>query len=302
MRAAEIEVQPAHCRTMAGSVNRMQSESPIVVMSISEFDPSGQAGTIADLKTFAAHGCYGVAAITALTLEQPGGKLKLKPLDSSWLKQSILSNLLDQRVRAVKVGMLHDHACVEVVCEILKANPSIPVVFDPVLADLDAADRNKVAGPDTLRLLLPLATVVTSSPIEAAALTGLAVRSPAEMKVAAARLVEMDAGAAVVTGGRFEKPFDIYSDREVSVTLAGERFKVDAPHETGSTFSSAIAANLALGRQPHDAVVMAKAFVTEALRKAFNSGSGRVLLNHFYRTHQTVRSAESESEVAEQVH
>lgn len=281
----------------------MQSDSPIAVMSIAEFDPSGQSGTIADLKTFAAHNCYGVASVTALTLQSPDGGPKLQPVAPSWLRESILSVLRVQKVHAIKIGLLCDQAGAEAVCEILKANSSVPVVFDPVPAEVAAADQCKLVAPEILRtLLLPRATVVTCSPAEAAPLTGLAVRSPAEMKVAAAKLVELGARAAVVTGGRFEKPFDIYSDREVSVTLTGERFKVNAPHETGSTFSSAIAANLALGRQPQDAVVMAKAFVTEALRKAFTTGSGPVLLNHFYRTQQTARTANAESGVAEQVH
>lgn len=88
-------------------------------------------------------------------------------------------------------------------------------------------------------------------------------------------------------------------DAELSGTLAGEHFKVDAPHGTGATFSSAIAANLALGRHPHDAVVMAKAFVTEVLRKAHITASGTILLNHFYRTHQAVRVIDSESGIPE---
>lgn len=272
-------------------------------MSVAEFDPSGQAGTIADLKTFAAHNCYGVAAITALTIQQPGSKPSVQPIAPSWLKESILSTMQWQRIRAIKVGMLCDRASAEAVSEILDANPSVPVVLDPFLLGMDGASGNEAAGPDVLRtLLLRRATVVTSSPEEAAALTDLQVRSPAEMKAAAAKLVEMGARSAVVTGGRFEKPFDVYFDRERSATLAGERFKVNAPHETGSTFSSAIAANLALGRLPHDAVVMAKAFVTEALRKAYTTASGTILLNHFYRAHQAARVVDSESEIAEPVH
>lgn len=280
-----------------------QSESPAVVMSVAEFDPSGQTGTIADLKTFAAHNCHGVAAITALTIPQDGNEPRLQPIDAFWLKESILSTFQWQRVRAIKVGLLCDRAVAEVVRKILDSNPSVSVVFDPVLASGDAAVANKLAEPEVLRtLLLPRATVVTCSPVEAATLTGLLVRSPAEMKAAAAKLVEMGARTAVVTGGRFERPFDVYFDRERSATLTGERFKVNAPHETGSTFSSAITANLALGRQPHDAVVMAKAFVTEALRKAYTTSSGRILLNHFYRIHQSARFAVSESEIAEHVH
>lgn len=269
-------------------------------MSIAEFDPSGQSGTIADLKTFAAHNCYGVAAVSGMMLQQQESNPKIHPIASSWLKESILSILQGQSPRAIKVGMLCGRAAAEIVCEILDASPSVPLVLDPDLRGMEDAGGKEVAGIEVLRnVLIKRAMVVTPNAAEAAALTGLAVHSPAEMKVAAAKLVEMGARSAVVTGGIFEKPFDVYCDLEHSETLAGERFKVEAPYGPGSTFSSAIAANLALGRNPHDAVMMAKAFVTEALRKAYATASGAILLNHFYRTQQGPRVVDAESGIAE---
>ena len=269
-------------------------------MSIAEFDPSGQSGTIADLKTFAAHNCYGVAAVTTLVLPLSGTKPKLHATASPWLKESLLSLFMERDVRAVKIGMLCGRAAAEAVCEVLDANPSVPVVFDPDLRGLDDLSVKGPAAIDVLRsLLLHRASVVTPNAAEAAALTGLQVQSAAEMKTAAAKLVEMGARSAVVAGGIFEKPFDIYFDREVSETLAGERFKVDAPYGPGATLSSAIAANLALGRQPHDAVVMAKAFVTEALRKGYTTPTGTVLLNHFYRSQQSPRVVEADPGIYE---
>jgi hydroxymethylpyrimidine/phosphomethylpyrimidine kinase len=269
-------------------------------MSIAEFDPSGQSGTIADLKTFAAHNCYGVAVVTALTIPQPGGKPKFHPIASPWLKESILSLMQGRPVGAIKIGMLCGRAGAEVVCDVLDANPSVPVVLDPDLRGMENGGGKESSGAEVLRsLLLRRATVIAPNAAEAAALTGLQVQSAAEMKAAAAKLVEIGARSAVVAGGIFEKPFDVYFDRQLSETLAGERLKVEAPYGPGATFSSAIAANLALGRQPHDAVVMAKAFVTEALRKGYTTASGTVLLNHFYRTQQAQRVVEAESGVSE---
>lgn len=269
-------------------------------MSIAELDPSGQSGTIADLKTFAAHNCYGVAAVTALAVTQPGSRPRFHPTASPWMKESILSVLHGQAIRAIKVGMLFSRAGAEAVCEVLDTNPSLPVVLDPDLRGMENLEGKEGSGAEVLAsLLVKRATVVAPNAVEAAALTGLQVQSAAEMKLAAARLVEMGARSAVVTGGMFEKPFDIYFDCESSETLAGERFKVEAPYGPGSTFSSAIAANLALGRHPHDAVVMAKAYVTEALRKSYITPSGTILLNHFYRTQQTPRVSDSEPGIAE---
>lgn len=280
-------------------MNMLQNESPPVAMSIAEFDPSGLSGTIADLKTFSAHNCYGVAAVTVLTIAQPGGKPRLHPTTSPWLKDSIVCLMQEQTVRAIKIGMLCGCAGAEAICEILDANPSVSVVLDPDLRGMEDSAGKESTAAEILKTLLRRATVVTPNTAEAAALTGLQVQTSAEMKAAAAKLVEMGARAAVVTGGVFEKPFDIYFDPELSETLAGERFKVEAPYGPGSTFSSAIAANLALGRQPHDAVVMAKAFVTEALRKGFTTPAGTILLNHFYRTHQAPRVGDAEPEFSE---
>lgn len=283
-------------------MNTLQNDCPPVVMSIAELDPSGQSGTIADLRTFAAHSCYGVAAVTALALPKAGARPAFHPTASSWLRESILALVREQCIRAIKIGLLCGRAGAEAVCEILDANPSVPVVLDPDLRGMEDANGNETAGAEVLRgLLVRRAAVVTPNAAEAAALTGLEVRSPAGMRAAAAKLLEMGAGSVVVTGGMFEKPFDVYCEREISETLAGERFKVDAPYGPGATFSSAIAANLAMGRHPHDSVVMAKAYVTEALRKAYTTASGKILLNHFYRTQQAPRVTDSESTVAERV-
>ena len=96
-------------------------------------------------------------------------------------------------------------------------------------------------------------------------------------------------GAVVVTGGDLQKGTDLYAEGSECQTFVGERIKPDNTHGTGCTFSSAIAANLALGRQLTDAVVLAKAYVTEAIRKAYAVGPGRMPLNHFYRMTQTPR-------------
>jgi len=281
------------------NVNILTNEGPPIALSIAEFDPSGQSGTIADLKTFSAHHCYGVASITALALPQRGGGASFQPTAAAWLRDSILSLMHGRAVRAIKIGLLCGSESAETVCEILNANPSVPVVLDPDLRGMESNGGKVIAAADIIRtLLLPRATVVTPNATEAAVLSGLQVQSAAEMKTAAAKLVEMGAHAAVVAGGVFEKPCDIYFDRQLCETLVGECFKLEAPYGPGATFSTAIAANLALGRQPHDAVVMAKAFVTEALRKGYTTDSGTVLLNHFYRTLPSPRVVDGESEVS----
>ena len=149
--------------------------------------------------------------------------------------------------------------------------------------------------------LLRCATVITPNLAEAAELTGLAVENVDEMKKAATRLVEMGARAAVITGGHLERPTDVCFDGKEIRTFVGDRVKPDNTHGTGCTFAAAIAANLALGRQLADAVMLAKAYVTEAIRKAYAVGSGRLPLDHLYRMHESPRLVDYSPPVPERV-
>ncbi len=254
----------------------------------------------ADLKTFAAHNCYGVAALTALTVQNTNGPSAVHPVASSVLRDSIQALLADGRVRAIKIGMLGTGANAEVVREILEANGTLPTVLDPVLRSASGLDLLDAAGIEALRnQLLSRASVITPNLAEAATLTGLKIENVEEMKTAARKLVEMGARAVVVTGGHLDKAIDVYFDGNEPETFVGDRVKPDNTHGTGCTFSSAIAANLALGRQLRDAVVLAKAYVTEAIRKAYAVGPGRVPLNHLHRIMQAPRAADREPAISE---
>ncbi len=284
-------------------MNQHSNPPPPVVLTIAGFDPSSGAGISADLKTFAAHNCYGVAAITALTVQNTQGASALQPIDASLLKQSVNSLLADERVRAVKIGMLGNRANAEVVREVLDSNPALPAVLDPVVRSASGLELVDAAGLTYLREhLLGRVRLVTPNLDEAAALTGLKVENMEGMKAAARRLVELGARAVVVTGGHLEKAIDVYYDGTELESFIGDRVKPDNTHGTGCTFSSAIAANLALGRQLRDAVVLAKAYVTEAIRKAYPVGPGRLPLNHLYRMQQNPRAIDHVPPIPEPAH
>lgn len=284
-------------------MNHTQSSGPPVILTIAGFDPSCGAGVGADLKTFAAHNCYGVAAITALTVQNTEGVTAVHPVKSPTLKESIQALLADGQVKAVKIGMLATRANAEVVREILDANPSLPAVLDPVLRSSTGIELMDAAGFDYLREhLLKRATIATPNLAEAEALTGLKIENVEEMKVAGRKLMEMGARAVVITGGHLEKPIDVCFDQEGSESFTGDHVKPDNTHGTGCAFSSAIACNLALGRQLRDAVMLAKAFVTEAIRKAYATGSGRLPLNPLFRMQQTPRVLDHAPSVPEPVH
>jgi hydroxymethylpyrimidine/phosphomethylpyrimidine kinase len=199
--------------------------------------------------------------------------------------------------------MLGNRANAEVVRDVLDSYSSLPSVLDPVFRSASGLELVDAEGLDFLREhLLRRVVVLTPNLAEAATLTGLKVESPEGMKAAARKLVEMGAHAVVVTGGHLEKAIDVFFDGSELEAFVGDRVKPDNTHGTGCTFSSAIAANLALGRQLRDAVVLAKAFVTEAIRKAYSVGPGRLPLNHLYRTTQNPRVTEHSLAISEPVH
>lgn len=281
-------------------MNHQLSASWPVVLSIAGFDPSSGAGITADLKTLAAHGCYGVAAITALTIQNTQGVTGVSPTEAPVLKDTIAALLADGHVKAIKVGMLANRANAEVVSEILESNPALPSVLDPVFRSSSGRELADAECQEFFRLhLIKHPTVITPNLSEASALTGLQVENLEGMKAAARKLVEMGARAVVVTGGHLDKAIDILFDGLTLQVFTGDRVKPDNTHGTGCTFSSAIAANLALGRQLGDAVVLAKAYVTEAIRKAYVVGPGRVPLNHLYRMAQPSRIADHSAAVSE---
>jgi hydroxymethylpyrimidine kinase/phosphomethylpyrimidine kinase len=281
-------------------MNHQLSAGWPVALSIAGFDPSSGAGIAADLKTFGAHGCYGVAALTALTIQNTQGVFAVYPTEPAVLKETVAALFADGRVKAIKVGMLANRAIAEVVSETLESNPTLPSVLDPVIRSSSGKDLMDDACQQYLREeLIKRAHVITPNLFEASALTGLRVENLEAMKAAARKLAEMGARAVVVTGGHLDKAADVLYDGSGLEVFIGDRVKPDNTHGTGCTFSSAIAAHLAHGRQLREAVVLAKAYVTEAIRKAYSVGPGRVPLNHLYRMVQPPRLPDHSAALAE---
>lgn len=278
---------------MNNSNHSTASAAEPVILTVAGFDPSGGAGISADLKTFGAHNCYGVAAITALTVQNTQGVRAVRPVDSDTLRASIAALFEDGNISALKIGMLGGKANANVIADVLAGASSLPSVLDPVLRSTSGHDLADAPALEVLRgRLLSLPAIITPNMDEAAVLTGLTVEHLDGMKAAAKRLVEMGARAVVVTGGHLEKATDVFYDGSSFETFVSERVKPYNTHGTGCTFSSALAANLALGRHMRDAIVMAKVFVAEAIRKAFPTGAGRLPLHHLYRLQQAPRIAD----------
>jgi hydroxymethylpyrimidine/phosphomethylpyrimidine kinase len=198
----------------------------------------------------------------------------------------------ESKVKAIKIGMLATRANAEAVLEVLEGHPSLPVVLDPLVRASGGLDLRDASCVEFVRdQLLPRATVITPNLPEAAALTGLTVEDVEGMKLAARKLIEMGVRAVVVAGGHLERPVDVFADSSSTLRiLAGDRIKPENIYGAACTFSSALAASLALGRPLDEAVILAKTYVTEAIRRAYPVGEGRVPLNHFYRLQELTDS------------
>src|SRR5438552_6162222 len=177
-------------------------QTPPVVLTIAGFDPSSGAGITADIKTIAAHGCYGIAAITASTVQATEGVRRVVPAESDLLTQTVQELAADFQVSAVHIGMLGTGNIAASVADFLEAAKPPNIVLDTVLSSTSGTSLLDEPGICVLReRLLPLATVMTPNVAEAAALTGLDISEVEEMKQAAMRLHEMGAKGVVVTGG-----------------------------------------------------------------------------------------------------
>lgn len=258
------------------------------LLSIAGSDPSGGAGIQADLKTFSALGCYGMAAITALTAQNTQGVSAVHIPPAEFVAQQIDAIFSDIQVHAVKIGMLASGAIVAAVADRLAAHGAKNIVLDPVLV---ATSGDSLGAPDVvdaiIEHLFPLAILVTPNVPEAARLTGQSAAPDLTTLQELARAVQAKNCAAVlVKGGHMESDNadDVLFDGTNLRTFTAPRIETENTHGTGCTLSSAIAANLAKGHTLADSITAAKAYLTAALESAdkLNVGTGHGPVHHFH--------------------
>ena len=289
-------------------------EKPPIVLTIAGFDPSSGAGVTADIKTIAAHACYGVACITAMTVQSTRGVHRVEAVDPTLLSESLEELAADLEISAVHIGMLGSGKVVKAVADFLSGYPASPgaarsgkqrgkarlpnLVLDPILKSSSGAELLDPAGTRLLiERLIPMADVVTPNVDEAAALTGIQVKDLDDMKAASAKLHEMGASAVVVTGGHLDKAIDLLSfttrrgvEQEI---FKAERQRSNSTHGTGCAFATAMACHLALDRGLAEAALLAKTYVTAAISYGHPLGRGTGPVHHLYRMSQQRRAAGS---------
>jgi hydroxymethylpyrimidine/phosphomethylpyrimidine kinase len=252
-------------------------------MTIAGSDSGGGAGIQADLKTFAALGCYGTSVLTAVTAQNTKEVAAIAEVPEEVVIAQIDTVLEDIGARAIKTGMLSSRVLIQNIVDRLEAWGVPHLVVDPVMiskAGVPLLARDAVA---TIRdELLPMATVVTPNLHEAAMLAKMEVTDHRQMEDAARAIRQMGPRVVVIKGGHLDgTPVDLVLEDGESHWLEGARVETTNTHGTGCTFSAAIAALLALGAGDLEAVRLAKLFVANALEHSYAIGEGYSPVNHF---------------------
>jgi len=260
-------------------------QTPPVVLTIAGFDPSSGAGATADIKTIAAHGCFGVAALTALTVQSTAGVKRSEAMDVALLRETLEELKDDCKIAAVHIGMLGRAGVANAVADFLESSRLPCIVLDTIIEASSGARLLDEAGILALaERLFPLAAMITPNAREASLLTGNIVDSVDEMKKAAYQLQEKGAKSVVVTGGHLNPTVDVLLSASGDLqTFKSEKLDANYTHGTGCAFATSIACHLAQGRPLGEAVLLAKSFLTAAIANGYPVGKGINPVNHMYR-------------------
>ena len=241
-------------------------------LTIAGSDSGGGAGIQADLKAFAAAGCFGMTAIVALTAQNTLGVTAVQELPPAFVEAQLEAVFDDIGVDAAKTGMLFSRELIDTVADFLAVHP-VPLVVDPVMVASSGARLLQADAVETLiDRLFPQATVVTPNLPEAEALAGRG-----EL---AERIHELGAPAVIVTGGHGDDAVDHLFDGREHVEIEVDRHDVPATHGAGCTHSATLAALLARGETLKDAAQGAARVASEAVRNGLTEiGAGEGPVN-----------------------
>ena len=253
-----------------------------VALTIAGSDPSGGAGLQADLKTFHQFGVYGMAVVTLVTVQNTRLVSRVEMLSAELVGEQIEAVTSDIHPTCAKTGALGNVEIIERVAEHARFF-RFPLVVDPVMISKHGARLLSEDAEQSLKtLLFPHALLVTPNIPEAEILTGMKISGEEDMAAAADKLLEWGSKAVLVKGGHTTgEPVDVLSIGGQHHLYRGKRVTTRHTHGTGCTYSAAITAGLARGRELEEAVSEAKAFVQAAIETAPGLGGGYGPVNHF---------------------
>lgn len=246
-----------------------------VVLTIAGSDSSGGAGIQADLKTFEAFGVFGTSAITVLTAQNTTGVQNIFPLPLDFIAQQIQSVLSDFDVAAIKIGMLYDTNIIRMISQIIDPL-DIPIVLDPVCVSKAGASLLQNDAIEALYDLSRIVTLTTPNLHEAYRLFGYKSGDTDSLQ----KVIEHPAPILIKHHVMDKISADLLYFAHQKRVFTSELIDSTSQHGTGCSYSSAIAANLALGHSLEESILRSKRFVTEAIRNAPSLGHGRGPINH----------------------
>jgi len=253
-----------------------------IALTIAGSDPSGGAGIQADLKTFHQFGCYGMSVITLLTVQNTRGVGAVRPLEPDFVVAQLDNLLIDLPPRAAKTGALGTAAIVEAIAG-KAAGFAFPLVVDPVMISKHGASLIDGEGAEAIRKrLLPRAFLVTPNLPEAVQLAGREIDDSGSMREAARAIADLGPRAVLIKGGHLEgaSADDLLFFEGKFQEFTGRRLDTRNTHGTGCTYSAAITAGLASGKELKEAIGVAKGYITLAIATNPELGHGFGPVNH----------------------
>lgn len=253
-------------------------------LTIAGSDCSGGAGIQADLKTFAAHGVYGMSVITALTAQNTTGVYGIMDVSPEFVEKQLDAIFQDIRPDAIKIGMVSNQEIIKVIMTKLKAYEAKHIVVDPVMISTSGSQLLNNEAIEQLKKLFSLATIITPNIPEAEWLSGHLIHSKEDMLIAAEIINKTFSGSVLIKGGHLKETADdlLYHHGKVN-WFHEDRIDNSNTHGTGCTLSSAIASYLSMDYTLLKSVEKAKAYITGALKENFDIGKGSGPLNHLYK-------------------
>lgn len=255
------------------------------VLTIAGSDSCGGAGIQADLKTFSALGVFGMSAITAVTAQSTRGVFAVENISSSLILKQLEVLFEDIKVDGLKIGMVSHSETIYTLASFLKQHAEIPIVLDPVMVSKSGFHLLESQAESALiKILLPLATLVTPNIPEAEVIIKEKISSVADMKKAGEIIHQLGPKYVLMKGGHLKDQWstDLLFDGKTWHEFSTKRLPTKNTHGTGCTLSAAICANITKGHNVKDAVSMAKAYVTRAIEFSFSIGQGPGPLHHFH--------------------
>lgn len=253
-------------------------------LTIAGSDCSGGAGVQADLKTFSAHGVFGMSVIVSVVAENTSRVIDIEDVTPSMIEKQIDAVFEDIEVDAVKIGMLSTPQCMEAVATKLKEYKPKNVIIDPVMYAKNGCplmDPNSIGA--LIEKIIPLADVLTPNIPEAECISGIKIHNLDDVHKAAEIIHRMGCKSVLIKGGHAigDAEDTLYDGKNFSYYKT-ERINTKNTHGTGCTLSSSIASNLALGYSIEDSVRKAKDYVTTAIKHSLAIGKGCGPTHHFY--------------------